>query len=131
MEFPPLRLPQFTAVLRKTSVRIIWYTKEIIPFFFIISLIFQILDMSKFLTAIEHFMAPFFLRLGLPAQVVEVFLFGFLRRDYAAAGLYDLARQGVLDAASILVSALVLTLFFPCIAQLVVIVRERGFKGAL
>jgi len=128
LEFPPLRLPQLTAVLRKTSARVYWYIKEIIPFFFMISLVFQLLYMNGYLALIENFMAPFFLHLGLPSQVTGVFLFGFLRRDYAAAGLYDLVREGLLDSTSVLVSALVLTLFFPCIAQLIIIIRERGYK---
>ncbi len=131
LEFPPLRLPQFTAVFRKTASRVFWYVKEIIPFFFVISIVFQFLHMKGCLAALEKVMAPFFLHLGLPSQVAGVFLFGFLRRDYAAAGLYDLVQEGVLDSASILVCALVLTLFFPCIAQLVIIVRERGFKESL
>ncbi len=128
LEFPPLRLPQLTAVLRKTSARVYWYIKEIIPFFFMISLVFQLLYMNGYLALMENFMAPLFRHLGLPSEVTGIFLFGFLRRDYAAAGLYDLVRDGVLDSSSVLVSALVLTLFFPCIAQLIIIIRERGYK---
>ena len=34
---------------------------------------------------------------GLPAQSAQVFLMGFLRRDYGAAGLFQLAHQGALS----------------------------------
>ncbi|NLX91609.1 MAG: ferrous iron transporter B [Firmicutes bacterium] len=131
IEFPPLRLPQCAAVLRKTAARAIWYIKEILPFFIVISLAFQLMYLGNYLQLLEQFLAPFLQHLGLPAQVAEVFLFGFLRRDYAAAGLYDLVRRGVLEPASLPVCALVLTLFFPCIAQLVITFRERGFKESL
>ena len=34
--------------------------------------------------------------MGLPDEAAVAFLFGFFRRDYGAAGLYDLKRQGLL-----------------------------------
>jgi ferrous iron transport protein B len=131
LEFPPLRLPQISAILRKTSARILWYLKEIVPFFLLISLVFQFLIIKDLVAPLEGFLSPLFLNLGLPREAIRVFIFGFLRRDYAAAGLYDLMHQGILTPASALVGSTVLTLFFPCIAQLTVIVKERGIKESL
>ena len=54
------------------------------------------------------------------------FIFGFFRRDYGAAGLYDLQNAGLLDARQVTVAAMTLTLFIPCIAQFLVIKKERG-----
>jgi len=67
----------------------------------------------------------------LPPETAVAFLFGFFRRDYGAAGLYDLQQNGVLTAAQLVVAAATLTLFIPCIAQFGVMVRERGLKTAL
>lgn len=130
-EFPPLRLPQISAVFRKTSARIIWYLREILPFFLFLSLVFQFMVTAGFIAPLEEILLPFFQNIGLPRESIPVFIFGFLRRDYAAAGFYDLVRQGILTPPAALVGATVLTLFFPCIAQFTLILKERGLKEAL
>ena len=69
--------------------------------------------------------------LGLPVETGAVFLFGFFRRDYGAAGLYDLVAQGLLSTRQLVVTAVTLTLFVPCVAQFAVMVKERGLAVAL
>jgi ferrous iron transport protein B len=69
--------------------------------------------------------------LGLPARTTEVFLMGFLRRDYGAAGLFVLAKAGELDPIQIVVSLVTLTLFVPCLANFFMIIKERGLRQAL
>jgi ferrous iron transport protein B len=69
--------------------------------------------------------------LGLPAQSAEAFLIGFLRRDYGAAGLYDLSRQGLLDPVQLIVAMVTITLFVPCIANFLIMIKERGLRTAL
>ena len=68
--------------------------------------------------------------IGLPSETATVFLFGFFRRDYGAAGLFDLNQAGVLDLVQLTVAAVTLTLFIPCIAQFLMMIRERGWKTA-
>jgi len=51
--------------------------------------------------------------LGLPRETAVAFIFGFFRRDYGAAGLYDLQIKGLLDARQLTVAAVTLTLFIP------------------
>jgi len=58
-------------------------------------------------------------------------LIGFLRRDYGAAGLFDLVRNGLMDQVGTVVSMVTITLFVPCIANFFMIVKERGLKTAL
>ena len=55
---------------------------------------------------------------------------GFLRRDYGAAGLYALADQGALSGVQAVVALTVMTLFVPCVANFLMIVRERGARAA-
>jgi ferrous iron transport protein B len=69
--------------------------------------------------------------LGLPQKVTGVLLMGFLRRDYGAAGLFDLARQGLLAENQIIVSLITLTLFVPCLANFFMIIKERCSRTAL
>ena len=66
--------------------------------------------------------------LGLPKEATAAFIMGFLRRDYGAAGLFILARDGQLDVVQTLVSLVVITLFMPCIANLFMIMKEHGWK---
>ena len=69
--------------------------------------------------------------LGLPTRVTEAFIVGFLRRDYGAAGLFMLAKEGGLNPRQILVSLVTMTLFIPCIAQFLMMIKERGLNKTL
>jgi ferrous iron transport protein B len=69
--------------------------------------------------------------LGLPKETAVAFIFGFFRRDYGAAGLYDLQTKGIMNARQLTVAAVTLTLFIPCIAQFLIMKKERGTKVAL
>jgi ferrous iron transport protein B len=68
--------------------------------------------------------------IGLPKEAAVAFIFGFFRRDYGAAGLYDLQTKGLMDARQLTVAAVTLTLFIPCVAQFLVMKNERGWKTA-
>ena len=68
--------------------------------------------------------------LGLPPEAAGSFVVGFLRRDFGAAGLYRLAEQGRLDSVQAVVAAVTVTLFLPCIANVFMIVKERGWRTA-
>ena len=65
------------------------------------------------------------------SATAEAFLIGFLRRDYGAAGLYDLSRQGMMDDVQLIVAMVTITLFVPCIANFMIMIKERGAKVAL
>jgi ferrous iron transport protein B len=56
---------------------------------------------------------------------------GFLRRDYGAAGLFTLAQSGSLTGVQSVVALTVMTLFVPCVANLLMIIRERGVRVGL
>ncbi|MDO9308995.1 MAG: nucleoside recognition domain-containing protein, partial [Deltaproteobacteria bacterium] len=75
-------------------------------------------------------MTPVMASLGLPREAAVAFIFGFFRRDYGAAGLYDLQTKGLMDARQLTVAAVTLTLFIPCVAQFLVMKNERGWKVA-
>ena len=59
----------------------------------------------------------------------EIFLYGFFRRDFGAAGMYDLTD--VMTLRELTVATVILTLFVPCIAQFSVMIKERGTKTAV
>ncbi len=131
MELPPMRLPQFSNVLTKTYSRMQWYFLEILPLFILISIFLWIGKITHFFDKMVDWMTPVMASLGLPKETAVAFIFGFFRRDYGAAGLYDLQTKGVLNASQLTVAAVTLTLFIPCVAQFLIMKKERGMKVAL
>jgi len=136
-ELPPLRVPLVRNILLKTWLRLRWFLAEVVPLFLGATLALFLLDRVRFgartgIEAIEEGVRPLVVGwLHLPAAAARVFLMGFLRRDYGAAGLFDLAQQGALTTTQIIVSLVVITLFVPCLANFLVIVREQGWRRAL
>ncbi|MFK5925614.1 MAG: ferrous iron transport protein B [Desulfuromusa sp.] len=131
MEIPPLRSPQLHNVLVKTLTRMQSYFVEILPLFLIASLVLWAGKMTGTLEKVINAFSPVVTAIGLPVEVTTAFVFGFFRRDFGAAGLYDLQTAGVLSVAQLTVSAVTLTLFVPCVAQFLVMIKERGIKVAL
>ena len=131
MELPPLRLPKIGNVLSKTLARMQWYFLEIVPFFLLASLFIWIGQITGLFALLIRGLEPVMTLLGLPAKTAVVFLFGFFRRDYGAAGLFDLWQTGVLSGTQLVVAAVTLTLFIPCVAQFGIMLKERGWKTTL
>jgi ferrous iron transport protein B len=132
LELPPIRLPVLSNIIVKTMARIEWYLKEVVPIFIVGTIILFIFDKFQLMSAIESVAAPVVQDLlGLPAKATESFLIGFLRRDYGAAGLFNLANQGLLNKNQMVVSIITITLFMPCIANLLMIIKELGTKMAI
>lgn len=132
MELPPMRLPRLENILIKTLARLEWYLKEVLPLFVVGTLILFVMDITGALAVVEQLTAPVVVGLlGLPPAAAGAFLIGFLRRDYGAAGLFALALAGQFTPAQTLVSLIVITLFIPCIANVLMIVKEYGGRVAL
>jgi ferrous iron transport protein B len=105
--------------------------KEVLPLFVVGTAFLFTLDRVGALSRLERLASPLVEGLlGLPSQATETFLMGFLRRDYGAAGLFNLSRDGQLDPLQALVSLVVITLFVPCFANLLMIVKEFGVRTA-
>ena len=126
MEIPPLRLPMLSNVLHKAFIRMWWYFIEILPIFIITSIVLWIGDRAGILTHIIYWMQPVMSSLSLPIETAQPFLLGFFRRDYGAAGLYEMVTSHSLSKEQLLIASVTLTLFVPCIAQVAVMIKERG-----
>ena len=132
LELPPIRIPQFSNILVKTLARVEWYLKEAVPLFLLGTLILFIGHKIGALEYLQRITDPIVVDvLGLPSKAAEAFVIGFLRRDYGAAGLFKLAKEGMLDPVQIVVSLVVMTLFVPCIANFFMMIKERGLRTAL
>ncbi len=131
MEVPPLRLPRLGNVITKTYTRMHWYLLEVLPLFVLASVLIWVGRMTGLFETVIRVLEPVVRWIGLPPEAARVFLFGFFRRDYGAAGLYDLHQSGGLNPIQLVVAAATLTLFVPCVAQFTMMVKERGWKTTL
>ncbi len=129
LEIPPIRWPQPGNLLVKTMARIEWYLREAVPLFIVGTLILFVADRLGLLPWLQKVSEPLVVNLlDLPPKTAEAFLIGFLRRDYGAAGLFAMAKAGMLTNLQVLVSLITITLFIPCLANLLVIYKEQGAK---
>lgn len=128
MEIPPLRLPRFANIIRKTASRLKWYFLEIFPLFIFASVLIWLGQISGIFNILVNILKYPVRLIGLPPDAAVAFLFGFFRRDYGAAGLYDLKKAGLLSGNQLVVACVTLTLFLPCIAQLLMNIKERGMR---
>ena len=129
MEIPPIRKPTLFNIFTKTTARLEWYLKEVVPLFILGTVFLFVLDKFKLLPRIQAFADPLVVQfLHLPKEATEAFLIGFLRRDYGATQFFDLYNKGRLDSIQAIVSLIVMTLFVPCLANVLMIVKERGLR---
>jgi ferrous iron transport protein B len=131
MELPPMRLPQLSNIFTKTYTRMQWYFMEILPLFILASVLLWLGKITHFFGTLVDWMTPVMASIGLPRETAVAFIFGFFRRDYGAAGLYDLQAKGLLNPRQLTVAAVTLTLFIPCVAQFLIMKKERGMKVSL
>ena len=131
MEVPPLRLPKLSNVLTKTYTRLQWYFVEVLPLFILASLLLWVGKLTGVFDRVIGGLEPVVEFIGLPPEAALVFLYGFFRRDFGAAGLYDMYNSGAILGVPLVVAAVTLTLFVPCVAQFMVMLKERGIKTAL
>jgi len=131
MEVPPLRLPQLSNILIKTYTRVKWYFLEIFPMFILASIMIWVGQITRLFDLLVWLLSYPVRLIGLPDKAAVPFLFGFFRRDYGAAGLYDMKKAGLLNGAQLVVATVTLTLFLPCIAQFLITIKERGIKTGI
>ncbi|HXW08289.1 MAG TPA: ferrous iron transporter B [Vicinamibacterales bacterium] len=132
MELPPMRMPSLRNLFTKTALRVRWYLGEAVPLFLAGTVLLFTLDRLGALGALTSLARPVVTgALNLPENTAEVFVMGFLRRDYGAAGLFRMAQDGLLSGVQAVVALTVMTLFVPCVANLLMIIRERGVRVGL
>lgn len=128
IDLPPLRIPKISNVLIKTYQKAKMFMFEAAPLFVLGAIIVTVLQYTGALEIIIKVSAPItkgFLKVD--PRTAQVFIMGIIRRDFGAAGLNSLAEQGILNAPQLLISLVVITLFVPCIAAIMVIFKERSW----
>jgi ferrous iron transport protein B len=128
IELPPLRWPRPSAVARKTLTKGYWFMREATPWFAAGALIVAVLQVTGGLDLWERTLRPLMVGwLQLPAETARAIVMGLVRRDFGAAGLYDMG----LTPEQALVALVVITLFVPCVASIMVMAKEHGARTAV
>jgi ferrous iron transport protein B len=131
LDIPPMRWPSLRNVAAKTLARVRWYAAEVIPIFLLASVFIWIAQLTRLLEAALAVLRPVVGVIGLPGATADAFLFGFLRRDYGAARIFDAHTDGALSGVPLVVAMVTITLFVPCIAHFLIMVKERGLRTAV
>ena len=128
IEIPPYRLPSLRGVTTKLWLRVWSFLKEALPIIMGAIFIVSILYSLGIFDAIANFTAPLVSGIfGLPKEAVVAIIVGFMRKDIAIGMLAPLG----LSAGQLVVGTVVLSMFFPCVAALVIFAKELGLKRLL
>jgi ferrous iron transport protein B len=128
LNVPQLRLPRADNVLMKTWMRSWQFLKEAFPVFIGGALILSLLKLTGMLDAVQSSMEPITMGwLNLPRESANAFIMGLIRRDFGTAGILGMP----LSVGEQFVAMVSLTLFVPCIASVMIIFKERGWKEGL
>lgn len=127
IDLPSLRIPRLKNMFQKTYIKSKNFIKEASPIFAGGAVGITLMHRSGILTAIQDLVSPVTTSwLGLPEAASTAFIMGIIRRDFGAAGLTDLALTPI----QTVVALITITLFVPCIAAMLIMIKERSWKEA-
>ncbi len=128
VEIPPYRIPYFPALAKKLWMRVKGFLREALPYVLLGVFIVNVLYSLKVIDLLGRVAAPLVTRiLGLPIEAVGALIIGFLRKDVAVGMLAPLG----LSLKQLVISSVVLAMYFPCVATFAVLIRELGIKDML
>lgn len=135
MEMPPYRLPSGKVVLKQAWNRFKPFLITALPLIIIGSIVIEAMRITNILSLVSNALSPVtVVWLGLPAFTGFLFIFGVLRKEAAlvllttAAGTLNI--KVVMSPVQMIVFALVIMIYVPCVATIAALVREIGWKKA-
>lgn len=131
---PPQKqvFPKVRILFMDAFVQGLKFIKDAFFPFVIGSIVVSCLSWFGFFTWLCRVCSPFtygFLRL--PQEATSLFILSILKRDLGAAGLLSIIREGSFSMAELTVTLLILTLFAPCFASTVILIKKEGLLIAL
>ncbi|PKQ29661.1 MAG: ferrous iron transport protein B [Actinobacteria bacterium HGW-Actinobacteria-10] len=124
IDLPSLRMPRRDNVVRKTGMKVWGFMKEVTVFFLAGAALISTLQVTGAIDWIVEVAKPLTVGwMGLPPEAATAFVMGFVRRDFGAAGFFQMD----LSDPQLLVAMITITLFVPCIASVMVVLKERGW----
>ena len=128
LEIPPYRFPYLPGLVKKVWMRITWFVREGVPWIMVGIFIANILYTLGIIDLIAVLAQPVVCGiLGLPKEVAGALLIGFLRKDVAVGMLAPLG----LTLPQLVISSVVLIMYFPCVASFSIMIKELGVNGML
>jgi len=129
---PDVRLPNPKAVLKKTYYKLYWFLKEALPIFLYAAVALFLADKVGLLDAMKNILRPVIIGfLGFPIEMVEVLVLCMAKHEAAAALMIKLVQKGQLNYIQCIVAVTLTTMFVPCLANIVAMIKELGFRVAL
>ncbi len=131
-ELPPIRLPNPKAVIVKTYYRLWWFIKEAVPVFIYAAVILFVIDKTGILDTTKNVLRPVMNGwLGLPVQMVDALILCMARHEAAAGMIIKLIEKGQLNYVQCIVAVTITTMFVPCFANIMAMIRQLGIRRAL
>jgi len=131
-ELPAIRLPNPKAVIAKTYYRLWWFIKEAVPVFVYAAAILFVIDKVGILDAAKNVLRPVMNGLlGLPLQMVDALILCTARHEAAAGLIIKLIENKQLNYVQCIVSVTITTMFVPCFANIMAMIKELGIRCAL
>jgi ferrous iron transport protein B len=131
-ELPAMRLPSFKAVLKKTYYKLCIFLKEALPVFIYAAIILFAADKTGLLDVVKNMLRPVIIGfLGFPIQMVDVLILCMAKHEAAAGLLIKLVQRGQVNYVQCIVAVTLTTMFVPCLANIMAMIKELGAKSAL
>lgn len=131
-ELPKMRLPNPAAVIKKAYYRLRWFLVEAMPIFVIAAVSLFTADKIGFLGGLKTLVSPIVHDfLGFPIEMVDVLILCMARQEAAAAMIIRLVERGSLNYVQCIVAVTITTMFVPCLANIVAMMKELGAKAGL
>jgi ferrous iron transport protein B len=128
MEVPPYRLPSCKVQIKKLKMRIECFLKEAVPYVFGGILFINLFHVTGVIKVVGNLFSPLVRGIfGLPEETVSALIIGTVRKDAAIALLEPIG----LNASQTVIAAVILTLYFPCIATFTVLLKELGIADTV
>jgi ferrous iron transport protein B len=131
-ELPAIRLPNPKAVIVKTYYRLWWFIKEAVPVFIYAAVILFVIDKVGILDSAKNVLKPVMNGLlGLPVQMVDALILCMARHEAAAGLIIKLIEAGKLNYIQCIVAVTITTMFVPCFANIMAMIKELGARRAI
>ncbi len=132
IEIPPLRIPDLKMLLQKTYYRTLWFLKEAVPLFILGASVLFVLNETSGMDILERLLRPIVVDfLNLPIRFSEAMVMSLARSEAGAVLIMNMVNQGELNPIQVIVSVTVITLFIPCISNVMAMIKEIKLKQSL
>ncbi|MFA4948315.1 MAG: ferrous iron transport protein B [Candidatus Krumholzibacteriia bacterium] len=128
IEIPPYRVPSPGALASKMWMRVGGFLREALPIVLAAILVVNVLyELNVFHYIADAGAGVVSTLWGLPKEAIVPLLLGILRKEMGAGMFAPLS----LTTKQLVSGCVILSMFFPCIATLVVLLRELGWRDTL